>query len=308
MPLSVTCQCGARLEIDEKFLGKVVPCPDCNRPLPTSPPPTPPPLDLPDNRRVSGLAVLSLALALVGAFTIVGTLAAIVVGLIALKRIAREPTKLEGANFARAGIITGAVCTVVMLAAMLSPVIFIDVFLRDLVLAQAVENSEDDLIQSNNSLTDNVEIRRPSRLWTKLKSGVLRSENNSRDMLILVDIVEDAYIGCMAAPLDGDEKIEDRERKVLEPVYKSELMSLLSRLRGSAMGANGTIVAERKPIAGKERQEIIVDLRDRRLLIQYTTQDRDVKATILVGCARRNKFDRLQEDFRKAFDSFKNRP
>ena len=74
---------GPRLEIDEKFLGKDIPCPDCARPLPTKAPPTPPPLDLPDQHRTSGLAILSLALALVGAFTLVGTLAAVVFGWLA---------------------------------------------------------------------------------------------------------------------------------------------------------------------------------------------------------------------------------
>src|SRR5438067_12408526 len=89
MPIAVTCECGSRLEIDEKFLGKEILCPDCQRPLPTKPPPAPPPLDLPNNRRVSGLAVLSLTLAMVGAFTVVGSLAAIAVGLLALREIAK---------------------------------------------------------------------------------------------------------------------------------------------------------------------------------------------------------------------------
>src|SRR5438552_3405888 len=105
MPIAVTCQCGAKLEIDEKFLGKEIQCPDCQRPLPTKAPPTPPPLELPEFRRTDGLAVYSLALALVGAFTLVGSLAAIVVGVQALKRIAARPTKLEGVNLARAGIV-----------------------------------------------------------------------------------------------------------------------------------------------------------------------------------------------------------
>src|SRR5437867_2093555 len=107
MPISVTCQCGARLEIDEKFLGKEIPCPDCQRPLPTKAPPTPPPLDLPSHRRKSGLAVMSLALAL--ALPVVGAIAAIITGVLALRQIAKQPNKLEGVTFARAGIIVGGV-------------------------------------------------------------------------------------------------------------------------------------------------------------------------------------------------------
>ena len=33
MAVSLKCGCGARLEIDDKFAGKVIPCPDCQRPL-----------------------------------------------------------------------------------------------------------------------------------------------------------------------------------------------------------------------------------------------------------------------------------
>src|SRR5260221_14179514 len=100
MPISVICRCGGRREIDEKFLGKELPCPDCQRPLPTKAPATPPPLDLPDYRRTSGLAVLSLTLALVGAFTIIGTLAAIVIGVFAIREIANKSNKLEGLGYA----------------------------------------------------------------------------------------------------------------------------------------------------------------------------------------------------------------
>src|SRR5581483_4910767 len=104
MPISVTCQCGVRLEIDEKFLGKEIPCPDCGRPLPTTAPPTPPPLEVPGYARKSGLAVLSLTLALVGGFLILPAIAAIVTGIFALKQIAKHPARLEGASYARAGI------------------------------------------------------------------------------------------------------------------------------------------------------------------------------------------------------------
>jgi len=49
--------------------------------------------------------VLSLVLALAGAFTIVGTIAAIVVGLLAIREITAKSNKIDGMLYARAGII-----------------------------------------------------------------------------------------------------------------------------------------------------------------------------------------------------------
>ena len=120
MPISVTCECGSRLEIDEKFLGKEIPCPDCQRPLPTKPPPTPPPLDLPDNRRTSGLAILSLTLGLVGSCTVIGSLAAIGVGIWAIKVIGRSK-KLDGLNLARAGVVVGGIGIFATLVMLITP-------------------------------------------------------------------------------------------------------------------------------------------------------------------------------------------
>src|SRR5579859_5391625 len=36
MAISLTCSCGARLEIDDKFAGQAIPCPDCQQPLNTA--------------------------------------------------------------------------------------------------------------------------------------------------------------------------------------------------------------------------------------------------------------------------------
>src|SRR4051794_647426 len=101
MAISLTCSCGARLEIDDAFAGKVVPCPDCQRPLKTqADEPHAEPRDVP----VSGLAIASVILALVGGFTVVGSLVAIGLGYLALRQIARAPDKVGGVNLARAGM------------------------------------------------------------------------------------------------------------------------------------------------------------------------------------------------------------
>src|SRR4051794_38674179 len=99
MALSITCSCGAKLEIDDKFAGKIVNCPDCHKELTTSPAP-------PKVQRTSALAIASLMTALVGALTVLASLAAIVCGFLSLRQQAKHP-ELAGRNLARAGIALG---------------------------------------------------------------------------------------------------------------------------------------------------------------------------------------------------------
>jgi hypothetical protein len=305
MPISVTCQCGARLEIDEKFLGKEILCPDCQRPLPTTVATTAPPLDLPDNRRTSGLAVLSLALALVGAFTVVGTIAAIVVGVFALREIAGKSKKIDGLNFARAGIALGAVFTVITLAALISPTVFgLDAFLREFALAGRVQYPPGKTIESNNGNRQNIILKRPSDLWASYISPTNVGNKTEIDDLIMVNVVEDAYIAYQHEFLNGDDlAAEARQKIVLDRFYKSELVNLMGRLKANTLPPEGTVVETKLTPAG-DMQELILDMRlagiERRFLIHYTAVNRD-DMHILVGGARLGRFERLANDFRETF-------
>src|SRR5260370_41905597 len=113
MPVALTCDCGARFDVDELLAGKEVPCPECATPVQAPLKPVPP--------RTSLWALASLVLALTGAFTLVGTVAAVVVGLWALAVIRRDSPRLRGKGLATAGIITGLVLTAVNRAALLRP-------------------------------------------------------------------------------------------------------------------------------------------------------------------------------------------
>src|SRR5438445_223581 len=104
MTISLKCGCGVPLEVDETFAGQKITCPDCQRSL-TVPKPEPPGL------QTSGFALASLTVALLGAFTILGTLAAMVLGWLGLRAIKEAPEKLGGRNYAVAGIVLGATLT-----------------------------------------------------------------------------------------------------------------------------------------------------------------------------------------------------
>ncbi len=297
MPISVTCQCGARLEIDEKFLGKDIACPDCQRLLPTKPAVAPPPLELPTNQRTSGLAILTLALA----FIPVINLFAIPLGIFALKQIARKPSKLEGARFARAGIIVAGVGIFLLLALMIFP-FGVDQLLRDLAFASRLD------YQTTDGFFDNPEklsLKRPkvdATDWARWISPTNLSTNIEPDPLILVNTRSDAYITCFTATDVNFDAQEEKQKKVLERFYKTELVNLLGRLRGEPLKREGTVVKAEAAANGK--WEITLDLRlggvERRFLIQYPAMEKHV-LKVCVGAARRSRFDALQQDFRDTF-------
>src|SRR2546430_889492 len=123
MAPSLSCSCGAGFEVEDTFAGQTIPCPDCAaalevpplRPPPPAPPPPPPaggggwrrPPRPPPQLRTSGFALASVVLALVGAFTVVGTALAAVLGVVALISIARRRDRLSGAGYAVLGIVLG---------------------------------------------------------------------------------------------------------------------------------------------------------------------------------------------------------
>jgi hypothetical protein len=312
MPLSVTCQCGARLEIDEKFLGKEIPCPDCNRPLPTKPA-APPPLQLPKNRRMSGLAVMSLTLALIGFFIPPIALAAIGIGVWALHVIGQRPNKLEGIGYARAGMILGGVGVLVTTAALLSPTVFgIDVILRELAMTSSLDyvTTEGDIF-STQAQGDNVDIKRPSPSWGRYKSSMAANPNNAQQaedvLMLLVNVPEDAYIACLSIDLAGDEKTEERQKKVLERLCKSEVINVVGRLRGTSFTAKDSII-ESKPVPNSDKQEVLADIQlprfDRKALIQFTTRE-PLKTSVMVGIARPSRFGQMEKTFRETFENIK---
>jgi len=313
MPIAVKCSCGSQLEIDEKFLGKEILCPDCQRPLPTKAPVAPPPLDVPEFRRTSGLAVLSLSMSVVGFFTLVGSIAGIVTGVMALKKIKQHSTKLDGARLARAGIIIGAAGLVLTLLFLILPSILVEGYVRDLVYAGRVEFPTSKTIDRNEG---SVRIDRPSERWNDW--GVYKSPttindaNVHTDDLILINTHENAFIACQRVTLKFDEVADaDHKKKALERLQNSELLRLMAR---------GPFPAERMPTDEKkpdekgkkdaknkdDKTEYVFDMRvgkyDRRFLVRWIVRDNGTKLTVLVAAVPTGRFERMEKDIRESFE------
>jgi hypothetical protein len=155
----LTCECGACFEVDDALAGREVSCPECQQamqvPARTSAPP-----------RTSALALASVVLALLGAFTVVGTLAAVVLGILGLIHIRRQPERLCGAGFALFGIIGGSLLTGLSLFALSQHELFgMQGWMRERTMAGMIDTSGPLEFESEDGWT----ITRPSEKWGRVR-------------------------------------------------------------------------------------------------------------------------------------------
>jgi len=295
MSISVTCSCGARLEIDDKFAGKSVPCPDCQRPLNTT---------VAEQARelpVSGLAITSLVLATAGALTVLGSLAAVGVGIAAMRQIAREPKRFSGINIARAGTILGGVFTLVVLAALMSNDAFgVDALLRVFRHASDLDYKTGPGGQLTISQTNgdhNFLLQRPSSSWGKLKT-----KGDDKDLLMLVNLRSDAHLVCMSIAAEDKQGALD---KAADRFRQSDLFRYLGR-SGDTNAQSPELEAKKVP---ENDSELTVDVRlggyDRTFLLRVVKMQKGGDMFLLAGGARKGRFGRTVDEIRRSFDSFK---
>lgn len=295
MAVSLTCVCGALLEIDDKFKGQKIPCPDCNRLLDTTPPPPPP-------QTTSGWALSSLVLSLAGMLTLIGPIAAIVCGVLGLRQI-RGDSRIGGRNYAQVGIGLGAFFTLISVWALTSTEFLgLDGFLR-ICRAHDIRFPTDLVVHS--ALIDGehvVSLKRPSLNW-----GV-RQGSNSREYMILEDLWDDAHI--VVFKLNQAELLNEpepyRDEAVMGFLRTSLAETLSQHPKDEPPKADQVkitkIISENEKEPG--RQEFQVEVLWQRIprvfLFRIFTQ-RNIH--VAVGGARANRFDGLEKPLRDALNS-----
>jgi hypothetical protein len=241
MALSLICACGARFEVEDTLAGQDVSCPECQQSI------TAPTLRQP-TLRSSDLALASAVLALVGAFTVVGTVAAVVLGAIGLVRIRRNRDRLGGAGFAVFGIAAGTIFTVLTLLAFSSNELFgLGARLRRNMLGDRV-NTSGDLTHKDD--VAGFSITRPSRDWgestvEKLDDAfvtVLQGEgqNLRKRELLLVQTARTVY---------ADVRVEDRFGANVDEFLKDEV-TLLEPATNQPEADDGRPFRGRRPEQG----------------------------------------------------------
>jgi hypothetical protein len=188
MALSLTCACGARFEVEDTLAGQEVSCPECQQPLRA------PALQVVP-QRTSGYALASTVLVLVGAFTVVGTVLGVLLGVVALVSIARNRERVTGAGFAVFGIVAGLLFTGLTGLVLSNNELFgLDAWAREQMLRRQVDTTGPlEVVVADKGFT----ITRPSSRWGRVKDqlddeAVGRFQEN-RDLL-LVQLARFAFV------------------------------------------------------------------------------------------------------------------
>jgi hypothetical protein len=305
MTLSLTCTCGVHLEVDETFAGQTINCPDCQRPLQV-------PGAEHGPRTTSGLAITSLVLALAGAFTVLGTLVAVVLGGLALLAIKRQSDRLAGRGFAIAGIVLGLVLTGLSLFAYLS----VELFGLDSLLNQSQWAGKLDFDGPLEVVrpSDGFAITRPSRDWGVLKRAPGNNTHFSPDpphqILLLANLRESVYIACLPLAVPEGWTLKECRHKAKEVFGRVDLASGDARRR-LPMAAD-IDVQDPKALPDKgelEGEEMVMVKRSRgqqkKFLVRVFRKKHADMMYLVVGGGRPPHFVRLEDEIRRALDSFR---
>jgi hypothetical protein len=303
MSLSLTCDCGARFEVEDTLAGQTVACPECQEPI-KAPAAQRPPL------RTSAFALASFICALVGAFTMVGTVAAVVLGVIGVVGILRHRERLAGLGFAAFGIVAGLLFTGLTIFAFSNKEVFgMGNWARAQALAPIVDNSGP-LEVARPAFA----ITRPAETWGVLtatpKDPIVKAMDNKSD-LALVEMFSYAFI---------DVKIDTFRGRDLA-VYQQQLVSELNPHRqhsnmfddpddGKPQVISKVIRSDdvRPPTLGNgftEREAVLEVSSGRQTWTMLVHLYQKGQTVYVVRCyVPKTHFARVESDFHKALDSF----
>ena len=312
MALSLTCDCGARFDVEDTLAGQEVSCPECQQPLKA------PALQaLPV--QTSALAIASAVLALAGAFTVVGTLAAVGLGVTALVSIARHRDRLAGAGLAIFGIVAGCALTPLMLLALTTSELFgLGGWFREKTMADQIDTSGPlEVVEAAQGFA----ITRPSEKWGQatanaLADPVLAGLQKDRDLL-LVQPARNTFVdvrvvrNSKGVTVDGchQEVLTELESVPDNPFLDGDEEDFPQPRRPGRASAVQVVSSRDIPaLGGAAGREMVVDVRRAgqawRFLVRYYKKPGQPLYIVRAYTQKRN-FRRVEEELRQALDSFR---
>ena len=312
MALALTCDCGARFEVEDTLAGQEVSCPECQQPLKA------PALQaLPV--QTSALAIASAVLALAGAFTVVGTLAAVGLGVAALVSITRHRDRLAGSGLAVFGIFAGGALTGLTLLALTTSELFgLPGWLREKVMADQIDTSGPlEVVAAAGGFA----ITRPSEKWGQananaLEDLVLAGLQKDRDLL-LVQPARNAFVDVRVVRNSKGLTVEGCREEVLKELesvrdnpFQDGDEDDFPQRRRPGWSRPVQVESERQlpALEGAEGRELVVDIRRAgqawRFLVRYYKKPGRPLYVIRAYTQKRN-FRRVEEELRRALDSFR---
>ena len=310
MALSLTCTCGARFELEDIFSGQTIICPECQQPLQA-------PSSTLTLRRTSTLALLSLVLALVGAPTLIGSVAAVILGFLAYRQIAKHPDRLVGTGFALTGILGGLLC---LLAT--SAIIFGWIGLPTInnLLANSVQADPAGPLE-HFDVADKFSITRPSRQWgvadvDDLTDPVLRAIQGPDTKFFLVNLDRPVYFD-VSAEANQFRTLDEYEKVVIEEFNPGEALDdpfprrngrpKVNREQAFARTLVESTIIPLPPLDGAQARELRLTVRY--ALRQWPFRIRLYKKgdrlyTVRAYARSKKDLDALKDEVDQLFDSF----
>jgi hypothetical protein len=303
----LTCACGARFEVDDNLAGQEVACPECQTPVKV-------PARDATPRRTSGYALASLVLALMGAFTPF-TAVALALGIIGLVHVARYKDRLTGAGFAVAGIVLSLVFGGLTLFAFSSGELFgLGGWVRGRTLAPYVQT--DGPLEITDA-AGGFSITRPSEKWGRIDPNHVDDPVVSRfhepNALMLVHPGEFAFLDVhsiredkplMVVADDILAAFHPPRRQVGRFPFQEDDDDFLLPARATLK--QKTVLPEKD---GVEQCEMELDLRylhqQWHYIIRLYRQHGQGVVYVARGYTRSSRFNQVEDQLRRALDSFR---
>ena len=316
MAFLLTCTCGARFEVDEAWAGKTISCPDCRQSLTVPPLPTP-------TQPTNALALLSAVLALVGAFTLVGSVVAVVLGLAAVIQIGRQRDRAPGLGYALFGIAAGIAGTALTVLAFRSPDLFgLGPYFRASQWADKVDFGGELTFESTEG-GQGFRISRPSHDWgvvreKKVGNGILDALQLTPPRVLFMQTTRFAFVDVTIEQVNDKRPLSEFQETFLADLTRERpdegdrfgpRRSNGSRISRAALrkGCEGTTLK----VGDNEFLEFVVDLHcgdQPWSMIVRLCQTRGNKLFTLRAYAPHRTFDKVEDECRKILDTFRTIP
>jgi hypothetical protein len=254
------------------------------------------------------LAIASLVLALVGAFTLIGTLAAVLCGLLALVNIGRSQGRLAGAGLAVFGMVLGILFTGLTAFAVSKGELF---GVGDQVRKRMLDGRVDfggplEVVQQHQGF----KLTRPSDQWGVAKQDFAQ-ELDSQSLLVLVNTAKDTYVDVTT--LAAGQSLDQLRQGVLTAFKQQETGDGIGGQQPNDFRqVNGLKVRDNQRLPdhdGCEVGEILLDLRvmgqPLTYLVRVVREPRTGRAFEIRGWTARRRFQQLEPELREVLDSFR---
>jgi hypothetical protein len=300
MALFLTCDCGTRFEVEDTFAGQNVSCPECHGFLKA-------PAQARQPMRTSGYALASAISALLLMFTGVGTVLAVLLGLIGLVSIARHRDRLAGAGYAYFGIVWGLLFTGLTLVAYSTGELFgLGEGFRERLRGGQVERGGPlEVVREKEGFA----ITRPSERWGVAKPELLQ-ELEMDDRLMLVNAGKDSYLDVSVGSI-GRQTLTQYKDQVVNS-YRDGLEDQLFKGKGGPAFKRGFKLRESrrlKPLGDAAVEEVLLDVRymgqPMTFLIRVIQEKDSDRVYIARGWSQARRYPQVQPEVEKAMDSFR---